>query len=429
MGLPSQTPRIAATSRTFMRTHRRRRFRLWPVLFVGLIVAGGATGAWWLTRGDGADTGTPLGPEIASAGDQILDDPYRQTNHDGREEQTQGREASSPSANQPVTTNPVTISQGNSRVQPVDTPGTPFVLSEPRSLGESLAQTPERTAEPPRAPAATTPTQEQPPARRTTGSGSVDRAIAAALLRLDADDPVAARVILSDALADTRASEAERSRLRARLTELNQQLLFSATVVPGDPMTDTYEIVKGDRLSTIPGKLGLAIDWRLLQQINNIPDPNRIRLGQKIKIIRGPFHAVVDKSDFRLDLYQGPPDEPERWTYIRSFRVGLGEADSTPTGSFVVRRDSKLVNPFWVNPRTGERFADSDPDNPIGERWIGLDGLGQDAVKTGYGIHGTIDPGSIGQQESMGCVRMLDDDVILVYGLLIEGISRVRIVD
>ncbi len=236
-------------------------------------------------------------------------------------------------------------------------------------------------------------------------------------------------MILNEVLQDGGIGNAERSQLRARLTEINQELIFSATVVAGDPMTDTYEIVRGDRLSKLPGKLGLAVDWRLLQRVNAIPDPNKIRLGQKIKLVRGPFHAVVDKSDYRLDLYAGPPEEEGAWVYIRSFRVGLGEGDSTPTGNFVVKRQSKLINPHWVNPRTGERFAADNPENPIGERWIGIEGLGADAVKTGYGLHGTIEPSSIGQQKSMGCVRMHGSDVELVYEVLVEGISRVRIQD
>ena len=420
MGLPSQSPRVPATGRTFMRTHRRRRFRLGPIVIVGLVVAAGATGIWWITRGDDSG-GNPLGPGNANANDRLLDDPYTRRDLDDGAGDAPARTAA-------ITTPPTTINQGRppasgTGAQPAEDRGTPFVLNEPRSLGESLSQTPERSTPPPPA----TREQGESSTGNAGGSGTVDRAIAAAAARLDANDPVAARTILSDALADAGAGEAERSRLRARLTELNQELLFSATVVPGDPMTDTYEIVSGDRLSSIPNKLGLAVDWRLLQKVNNIPNPDRIRLGQKLKVVSGPFHAVVDKSDYRLDLYQGPPDEPKRWTYIRSFRVGLGESDSTPTGRFIVRRDSKLINPHWMNPRTGEKFDQNDPENPIGERWIGLDGLGVDAVKTGYGLHGTIDPGSIGQQKSMGCVRMLDDDVDLIYGLLVEGISRVRI--
>ena len=62
-----------------------------------------------------------------------------------------------------------------------------------------------------------------------------------------------------------------------------------------------------------------------------------------------------------LDLFQGSPDEPERWQYIRSFRVGLGAGNSTPLGTFIIRPNSKLVNPHWVNPRDGTMFDANDP--------------------------------------------------------------------
>ncbi|MEO0716931.1 MAG: L,D-transpeptidase, partial [Planctomycetota bacterium] len=90
---------------------------------------------------------------------------------------------------------------------------------------------------------------------------------------------------------------------------------------------------------------------------------------------------------------------------------------------------SKLVNPRWTNPRTGEHFEADDPENPIGEHWIGLQGLGESAVWEGYGIHGTTDPGSIGEDRSMGCVRLGHEDVAFVYELLVDGVSVVVIED
>lgn len=416
MSLPSQAPRVAATGRAVVRTHRRRGLRFPPIAVAGVIVVAGSAAAWYFTRGD---DGPKPGPEAAAAADHVLDDPFElQTPATGASRntslRTEGRGAGTP-APPPARSEPapLVITQGERTPEPnpvLDAPDRPAAST----LGESLDRsTPE--------PAAQSPT----PAR----TGSLSRALEAADQRLAANDPVAARVILSDALRDRTIDEGGRSQLRARLTQINQDLLFSSKVVKGDPMTETYTIASGDRLSKLPEKLGLATDWRLIQRVNGITDPNRIQLGQKLKIVRGPFHAVVDKSDYRLDLFTGPPEDESAWTYIRSFRVGLGEDNSTPTGSFVVKRDSKLINPHWVNPRTGETFDKEDPKNPIGERWVGLDGIGEDALKTGYGIHGTIEPDSIGAQKSMGCVRMLDEDVNLVYELLVEGISRVRIVD
>ncbi len=77
--------------------------------------------------------------------------------------------------------------------------------------------------------------------------------------------------------------------------------------------------------------------------------------------------------------------------------------------------------------RTGERYDADNPENPIGERWIGIKGLGEYEALTGYGIHGTIEPQSIGTDASMGCVRLGDEDVNIVYELLVERTSRVTI--
>ena len=125
----------------------------------------------------------------------------------------------------------------------------------------------------------------------------------------------------------------------------------------------------------------------------------------------------------------GPRDDPTRWRYIRSFPVGLGNAEqqsATPVGEFVVSQ-AKVTNPSWANPNTGEQFEADDPNNPIGEFWIGLMGLGNSAAHKAYGIHGTIDPDSIGNSRSMGCVRLHDADIAFVYELLIPEKSRVRI--
>ncbi|MCW5755013.1 MAG: L,D-transpeptidase family protein [Phycisphaeraceae bacterium] len=239
--------------------------------------------------------------------------------------------------------------------------------------------------------------------------------------------PLEARARMNDALRRATA-DAERAALRRALTELHNDILFSPKIVPGDPITGVYKVERGDSLSKIVRAQGLKVDMTLLAHVNRLSSPDRIRLGQNLKIVRGPFHAIVDKSDFRLDLYWGSEQSPDQWVYIRSFPVGLGEDNSTPLGDFRVKPDSRLVNPHWVNPRTGQRFHADDPLNPIGEHWIGLEGLGEAAAFSGYGIHGTIEPQSIGRNMSMGCIRMLPADVELIYGLLADGVCRVRIV-
>jgi len=260
------------------------------------------------------------------------------------------------------------------------------------------------------------------------GSGRVRLQIDTARRLVAENDRVGARALLSRALRDPGLDDDSARLVRDELGEINQQLVFGRLVEPGDPIVEEYRVVSGDSLSRIASRRELATHWKLIQRVNGLKDPTRIRLGQTLKLVRGPFHAIVDKSDFRIDVWHGPPTDPSRWVYIRSFDVGLGEFGGTPEGSFIISAN-KLENPGWVNPRDGrERYEPNDPANPIGEFWLGIEGVGESAGVSGYGLHGTIDPSSVGQNMSMGCVRLRDEDIAIVYELLAERVSRVEIV-
>jgi lipoprotein-anchoring transpeptidase ErfK/SrfK len=247
-----------------------------------------------------------------------------------------------------------------------------------------------------------------------------DRAIAANKL-------VEARLILSKALLLKDAPSEQKPAIRSKLQKINEDLVFSPRIEAGDTLVESYKIQRGDALARLPRKRELATDWRLIQRINRITNPGAIREGQTIKLVKGPFHAVVTKSEYRVDVYAGSPSEPATWLFIKSYTAGLGEGNSTPVGNYTIKRNSKLENPAWVNPRTGEKFAANDPKNPIGEFWLGWRGEGDSAQNTGYGFHGTIDPQSIGKQMSMGCVRLADADIAELFSLLVEDVSVVRV--
>jgi len=240
----------------------------------------------------------------------------------------------------------------------------------------------------------------------------------AGLTALQRDEVVKARELLSRALARG-LPEPEAAEVRRRLEEVNARLVFSPSRTKGDPLVDAYVVRRGDTLAKIAAEHRITED--LLVELNRIRDRNFIREGQTLKVIRGPFHAVVDKSRHEMYVYLGE-------TFIRAFRVGLGENGSTPTGKWIVR--NHLTNPSWTDPRTGKRWHADDPNNPIGEYWIGLDGIeGEAEGKYGYGIHGTIEPETIGKNASMGCVRLLDKDIELLYKLLLPKHSTVVIRD
>ena len=240
---------------------------------------------------------------------------------------------------------------------------------------------------------------------------------------LDQGKPVEGRALLSNLLVDYARdlSPDDAHAIREALTRINQDLVFSAHVVAGDPLVEQYTVQFGDVLTRIVPKY--QVPYPAIELINNVK-ADRIRAEQKLKMIRGPFGVVVHKADYRLDLFlNDPAGKP---VYIRSFSIGLGEGNSTPDGAWLVA--GKTTKPSWTNPRTGQMVGPDDPNNPLGGYWIHLKGAdAQTANLDGYGIHGTNQPESVGKQMSMGCIRLLPDDIALLYKLLSSGHSTVRI--
>ncbi len=233
---------------------------------------------------------------------------------------------------------------------------------------------------------------------------------------LTREDFIPARTHFSEAM-QLGATGQDALFLRAELTRLGNATVFASRVVDGDPLASRYTIRPGDSLAKIAKKWNVSDD--LLASVNNIPNKNMIRAGRSIKVIQGPFQAFVEKSTFSMDIYLGQ-------TLVRSFKVGLGEEGGTPTGKW--RVGTKLRNPTYYHPRGGDVVAADDPSNPLGECWIGLIGVSGEALgQERYGIHGTIEPETIGTNSSMGCIRMYNQDVEDIYTYLVENQSNVTI--
>ncbi len=421
MVLSSQMSRPGATGRPNMFAKKRRRSRQGPTVVVCLVlILASVYWFWWRDSGGGSGDGGGGGENLQAAlgnpggsgdsesegGESMLPRGQGETVTNERVESGAGQ-ANTPTA---ITMGDQNGGRGTDENDPQRQPEDPQVTPTPGG-GDDL--------------------RGGPGVGRSVGSGDVgaDPAAEVQQLMASADEYrargqlVEARQLFSDALQHPQVGRAA-AVIRAELQAINETLVFSPHIAENDPFTRRHVIGDGDRMVFLARDA--KVDYRLLGRINNLADPGKIRLGQSVKIIEGPFHAVVDKSDYRMDVYLGAADELGRRIYVRSFSVGLGEFNSTPSGSWVVRKNSKAINPAWTNPRTGESFDANDPANPIGEFWIGLEGIDNSTkLMRGYGIHGTIDPSSIGRQASMGCVRMHDADVALVYELLTTAGSTV----
>ncbi len=248
---------------------------------------------------------------------------------------------------------------------------------------------------------------------------SGNAAVAAARRLYQAGKLIQARQELN-ALLESKLDNAARAEVRRLLTRISTETVLSKRCFPDDPLVETYTVQPGEVLINIGKRYDVPAG--VIMRINGISDATRVHAEQKIKVPRGPFHARIHKSQFRLDVYLGE-------LYLRSFPVALGAERETPEGVWRVK--NRLANPTYFPPASAEYkrvIAADDPKNPLGEHWIGLEGIEGDAVgREGYGIHGTIEPDSIGKAVSLGCIRLLNEDVGLLFDLMQPGRSTVTI--
>jgi len=168
-----------------------------------------------------------------------------------------------------------------------------------------------------------------------------------------------------------------------------------------------YEVKPGDNLTVIAKKHGVTVG---LIRTANAMTSDRLDVGQKLKIPSYKFSVWVDKSDNTLVL-KGDQD------ILKTYTVSTGSNNSTPVGTFKVT--DKLEDPTWY--KAGAIISPGSADNQLGTRWLGI------SLK-GYGIHGTLDPGSLGKQVTAGCIRMKNEEVEELYSLVPPG-TEVTITD
>lgn len=247
--------------------------------------------------------------------------------------------------------------------------------------------------------------------------------VADARARIQAGDLITARQILNDNLI---AGHGDADSLKKQIEDINMTLIFSARLFPSDPWGGSHQVAGGERLGSIASRNNVT--WECLSRINGVT-PKKLRSGKWIKIIKGPFFAVVTKHAFKMDLYLGAPGGPGSM-FVRTFMVGLGRDNSTPTGLWMCKAGDKIRNPRYYPPRGGDIIEPNDPKNPLNGYWIAIEGVdGQALGKESYGIHGTIDPDSVGKMASMGCIRLKADDISWVFDLLVDGKSKVLVKD
>jgi lipoprotein-anchoring transpeptidase ErfK/SrfK len=168
-----------------------------------------------------------------------------------------------------------------------------------------------------------------------------------------------------------------------------------------------HRVKRGESLELISRKYDSTP--YMISKASNLKS-NLLRIDQTLNVPCPEFTIEVDLTDKLLFLkYKG--------LIVRTYQVGVGSSETpTPAGDFTIK--NQLVDPPWYSP--DGYVPAGDPKNELGSRWMGI--VSQE-YRSGYGIHGTIDPDSIGKAESKGCIRMHNVAVEELFGLVNIGTS------
>lgn len=178
-----------------------------------------------------------------------------------------------------------------------------------------------------------------------------------------------------------------------------------------------YFAQQGDTLERIA--LRYNVPWQLLARINGLMPPGAssgdiaakdqpLPVGMELKVVRGPFEAVVhtDRHELTLMLEN---------RYAGRFPIGVGRDLPRVDGNYTVR-DKTPNAPY--NIADGIASSPNDPRNPPSSPWIGL----TDRI----GIHAAPGPQAIGRDDNRGAICVGERDLQDLYGILSVG-SRVTI--
>jgi LysM repeat protein len=214
---------------------------------------------------------------------------------------------------------------------------------------------------------------------------------------LDAGQLIDAQVLLTKIVSTTPAPNAIKL-----LSNVNMQLIQSSLMMPGK---EYYVIKSGDYLQKIAKNHNTTVS--LLKMMNGM-ESDTIRLGDRMLVFNGNFSLRVSKSRNELDLLSNGK-------LFKRYSVGTGKFGKTPAVEFTIV--DKIIEPPWTRPSDNKQIEYGDPDNVLGSRWMAIKSSDHPEL-TGFGIHGTWERDSIGQQSSAGCIRMLNEDVEELFNLV-----------
>jgi len=178
-----------------------------------------------------------------------------------------------------------------------------------------------------------------------------------------------------------------------RLEDLLGQLAGTVIYSQKDLLLPPHIVAPGDTLPSIAAPL--QVPWQLVAKINGVTDPSQLVQGEHLKLVRGPFDAVISVSRRRMSLQVGG-------NYAGSFPVVLGRQIYDRVGQSVgvidIRRPGAAAEPAGIAAQVAYASSAGPKSIILGE---------------GLAIEGVEDPSLVSDSASASSVivslRDLDD--------------------
>jgi LysM repeat protein len=188
--------------------------------------------------------------------------------------------------------------------------------------------------------------QNQPQTTASTtppGTPSFAASLPAIQMALERRELARALELLTPWHNDPSLAPADAERVEALLGQLAGTVVYSTE----HQLEPARSVKAGETLETIAKEYN--VPWQLLAKINGIPAADQVRPGQELKVLRGPFSAVVDLSHKELTLtidgrYAGKFAVAE--STVAPVAEGEWTVSSTTSGVMLARANAPLSTPL-----------------------------------------------------------------------------------
>jgi LysM repeat protein len=165
---------------------------------------------------------------------------------------------------------------------------------------------------------------------------------------LDRGELTEAHKQLSKWYGDPSLTPTDSERVDTLLSQLAGTVVYSTE----HRLAPAHVVKDGETLETIAKEYN--VPWQLLAKINGVAAADQVRAGQELKVVRGPFSAVVDLSRNQLTLMVDD-------RYAGKFPISVSPGPTIADGEWVVGNKSNPQAPGHALLLKGNAAAPGSP--------------------------------------------------------------------